>query len=258
MQQEVPLPELGSNEDSSLRWNTLPRGQPSAPALALHDEQSRDLRAPITSRPVSLRSDSGMRARRGTEPDGDSNDFEQSIRSPIARPVLLGGACLVAVGMIVLSLVFKPRPEATPARALQAPIATSVARTVGQASPLPGSPAQPARALPHSPDPSAPEHTEEAAPRRAAEAPPARAGSVAPVATPAVTEDGERGGATQQSAAALYLKGQYKEALAEYRLLASAYPEQKAYGEFARILKRKLFDTCVRTQPNRREQCKQL
>jgi hypothetical protein len=79
-----------------------------------------------------------------------------------------------------------------------------------------------------------------------------------PAETPVATQAGERGGATQQTAAALYLKGQYKEALAEYRLLASAHPEQKAYGEFARILKRKLFDTCVRTQPNRREQCKQL
>lgn len=64
--------------------------------------------------------------------------------------------------------------------------------------------------------------------------------------------------ATPERAAILYIEGKYKQALAEYRLLAAAYPSQKVYSELARILKRKIVDTCLRTQPNRREQCKTL
>ena len=66
------------------------------------------------------------------------------------------------------------------------------------------------------------------------------------------------GGVTASSAAALYINGQYKEALAEYQLLGRAHPKQHVYVELARILRRKLIETCMRTQPHRREQCKTL
>jgi hypothetical protein len=76
------------------------------------------------------------------------------------------------------------------------------------------------------------------------------------VAQPQATNSA--GSVTPASAAALYINGQYKEALAEYRLLARANPQQAVYGELVRILRRKLIDTCTRTQPHRREQCREI
>ena len=59
-------------------------------------------------------------------------------------------------------------------------------------------------------------------------------------------------------AAELYIAGRYKEALAEYRMLAISHPKQKIYGDFARILRRRLVEMCVRTQPHRQTECNQL
>jgi hypothetical protein len=193
--------------------------------------------SPASRVAVQLRSDSEMRERKYSAIDPE---LERSIRSPVARGPLLLGACALALGLMVLSFAYKRPASAPPVGNVAAPVAAPTVRAPSLPDPLAA--AAPRTGVPDSaPDNSA--------------APPK---PLATAASAPANVAGERGGATQQSAAALYLKGQYKEALAEYRLLASAYPQVKAYAEFARILKRKLFDSCVRTQPNRREQCKQL
>jgi hypothetical protein len=100
-------------------------------------------------------------------------------------------------------------------------------------------------------DPPAQEHAPavEQAPPRGHEEPPPRDQAPAPQVA---------GSVTATSAAMLYIHGQYKEALAEYRLLSRAYPREAVYGELARILRRKLIETCLRTQPHRQEQCKEI
>jgi hypothetical protein len=196
-----------------------------------HHAESSDVRA--VRAPMPPRSDSGMRQRRVSAFD---SDLERSIRNPVPRAVWLGGLCLLALGLMTLSFVY-------PSHEAPRPVANVSAQVSSPRSPSPSTAAAPRDT-----------HVEPAMPavRRPAEA-------ALPTRTVSTeTPRAELGGATQQSAAALYTKGQYKEALAEYRMLASTYPDQKVYAEFARILKRKLFDSCVRTQPNRREQCKQL
>jgi len=94
---------------------------------------------------------------------------------------------------------------------------------------------------------------DEAAPEPVAQAPAPRPELVVP-AEPAPVQ----GGVTERSAATLYVNGKYKEAHAEYLLLAQAHPKQRVYAELARILRRRLIETCVRTQPHRREQCREL
>jgi hypothetical protein len=64
--------------------------------------------------------------------------------------------------------------------------------------------------------------------------------------------------AQPQRAAELYVEGRFKEALAEYRMLATFHPEQRIYADFARILRRRLVETCIRTQPHRQTECNQL
>ena len=59
-------------------------------------------------------------------------------------------------------------------------------------------------------------------------------------------------------AVALYAEGRYKEALAEYRMLGILYPKEKIYADIARILRHRLVDTCIRTQPHREAECNQL
>jgi hypothetical protein len=94
------------------------------------------------------------------------------------------------------------------------------------------------------------------APRKHRSEPEAR--EVAPEADKPPVVHTSTGGVSAGSAATLYINGQYKEALAEYQLLSRAYPKQPVYRELARILRRKLIETCMRTQPNRREQCKTM
>lgn len=94
----------------------------------------------------------------------------------------------------------------------------------------------------------------EATPEPEAEAPAPVQPELAAPAEPAPVQ----GGVTERSAAALYINGKYKEAHAEYLLLAQAHPKQRVYVELARILRRRLIETCVRTQPHRREQCREL
>lgn len=78
----------------------------------------------------------------------------------------------------------------------------------------------------------------------------------APKPSPAPTKVAKL--ARAEIAARLYLEGRFKEALSEYRTLAVEHPEQPAYAQFARILRRRIVDTCLLTQPQRAAECEQL
>jgi hypothetical protein len=61
-----------------------------------------------------------------------------------------------------------------------------------------------------------------------------------------------------QHAAELYQAGRYKEALAEYRMLAALHPARPAYAELARDLHRRLVAACVSARPGHLAACHEL
>jgi hypothetical protein len=60
------------------------------------------------------------------------------------------------------------------------------------------------------------------------------------------------------TAAELLANGRVREALSEYRVLATLHPELGVYGEIAKILRRRLVNTCKRAQPHRQHECEAL
>lgn len=125
--------------------------------------------------------------------------------------------------------------------------------------------AKPAQAIPKGAASASAHRTEpietvnrEALPARAAQRPAAREHAAADPTPGPAKEDSGALFASPHTAAELYIAGRYKEALAEYRTLATLNPDVHAYTQFARILRRRLVEICVRTQPHRQTECEQL
>lgn len=178
------------------------------------------------------------------------------------RTVGLLALCLVALGLAGASFAMKT-PALTEAsvaptarRAPLAPPPTEATPPVrAAAEPTPRAPAAPERKS------AAPDVQPIVTALPASDSPGSRDTPAAqPAAAPASDKRGEerRGNPTPQSAAMLYINGNHKDALTEYRLLARMHPEQTVYAELARILRGKLYRSCIRTQPHRRDECHQL
>lgn len=242
--QRIELPEVGKSDDSAASWQAGAVTEPSAPA-PLHRELAQ--RAPLRS---------------GIESDGVDLDTVLG-RSSATRLWLFGGCALALLlaGLTVLLggrgpsqekavAVVVERESARPAAPL-APERTRAA-VAADVPPARGTSQREVSEPEPEPEPDAVPEPDE----RAVSAP-APAPTLAP--TPGETEGSlENTSASPERAAILYIGGQYKEALAEYQLLALAAGPRSVYAEVTRILRRKIIDTCRRTQPQRAEQCKAL
>lgn len=238
MGQGVELPAAGRSDDSASSWAaqagvvTEPAAPPRAPAVRW--------------------------ARHASSHDGEQIDLNFVLGRRSARGLLLFGSCIVALLLAGLTMFLRAAPSAAPPQQVAAPV-----RVPKRVAAPPAAEVEPSDE--HAPSPA----SERGEPTQAAAAadddapnPSAERASAAtqlPVAEePAASVGSQRVSATPERAAILYIGGKYKEALAEYTLLAAAYPKQRVYRELARILKRKIIDTCLRTQPTRREQCAEL
>jgi hypothetical protein len=223
MAQQVELPAMGRADDRAAAWSRQVPTQPDASPLR------------VESAPPSP-----FRRRDRATQAGEAIDVNQLLGRLSGRTLLLVGVCLVVVALAGLSFL---APGSTP----------SSARVAGRG------PALPAQSAPKRKAPAAAVQEQRTGSQQESTTAAARAATEAVAATaPPPAKRAEHVSATPQRAAVLYIEGKYREALAEYRLLAAAYPDQRVYAELARILKRKIIDTCVRTQPNRREQCKSI
>jgi len=180
----------------------------------------------------------------------------------------------VALAAVLLAASFALKPpfaEQTLVATPELPEASVASKTPELRRPAaPAHPAAPASTAPAAPAPEPAKPVAEAAlsGERATPTASAPAAPVAEAPAPAREPDRAReaapssepghGQPTAQSAATLYINGNYKEALAEYRLLARAHPDHRVYRELARVLRGKLYQTCIRTQPHRREQCREI
>lgn len=237
----VHMPELGGSTDSSSQWS-----------------------APVTEPPISepRRPEPERRLAHRERPHFDTDDkIDTNLVLGIKNPKLpmMIAALVVALGLMAVSFAVKRSSGGEVAVAPEA---------------APASPAAAAGVPPQQTEPAGQESAQQAAPEQVTareqsstrEQPSTREQRRARKNEPLVNEapagkapaPHAAGSVTATSAAALYINGQYKEALAEYRLLSRAYPREAVYGELARILRRKLIDTCLRTQPHRQEQCKEI
>ena len=234
----VPLPEFGLRADASHASWSSPATDSDKPALA-------GQRPPRIERPVS-EPRREARARRPTHDDDDELQLRRALSGANVKRAAIWTAVLVMVfGLVGLSVYVKrSRSGEAELAIIPAPEAVTGAPDTAVHTERAAAPSQDA------------EDEEQVLPSNPKQPEPAEEPAVAKDSQPAA--HATPGGVTASSAAALYINGQYKEALAEYRLLARAYPRQRAYSELARILRRKLIETCMRTQPNQREQCKTM
>jgi hypothetical protein len=219
------------------------RTAPELVAAQVSNVRSRDEdpRAPARSR------DEDPRPGAQREQTGPAADRAEGAAEPVARRQLAAPEAVAR----------EPDVAAEPPPRDQAPLPSGreVERS-GVGSPAPETASDRRRAARHERRHHESRHearAEEDAEEEVAAAPPPQPEPARP-AEPAAAQ----GGVTERSAATLYINGKYKEAHAEYLLLAQAHPKQRVYAELARILRRRLIETCVRTQPHRREQCREL
>jgi hypothetical protein len=259
----VPMPEVRLDEDSSTAW--------SGPMVEAARYTPQPRHRPQVQSAEPTHKDLGQlepRLRRNTPSapsDGDDIDVDRVLGRSNKKVPLLAGAVAIALGLLAVSLYVKHTRDDAAAALAAAPVAAPLSADPTTSSV--GAPTLPEQEPDQEPPPPrrarearqpAPEElpAQDQELRGGREAAPETQHDATTDQAPAVHT--AAGGVTAKSAAALYINGQYKEALAEYQLLARAYPKQQVYSELARILRRKLIETCMRTQPNRREQCKSM
>jgi len=291
MKYPVPMPAVRGEEDSSSAWSAPVVESPRSSARSLPEEA----RAATPQSQVRVRPYPSPPARGGREREDeralrkvaisplehDEIDVNRVLGRANMKGLLLGCAVAVSLGLLGLSLYVKhareaeagqlaaasesvaaalpAEPVASPAGAQLEPQREEEEQEQEEEGPPPtgGAPAEEPEVPTHAPRARAEQPEVPApAPRTRRTEPAAR--ELVPDADKPPAVHASAGGVSAGSAAGLYINGQYKEALAEYQLLARAYPKQPVYRELARILRRKLIETCMRTQPNRREQCKTM